>query len=527
MTELPPEFVTFATDMLGEHPISPVRPAEHLGVHSVLRYAVADDAETYRRIMRVVALEHQAFGLRLRPEQIAGRVARRYGISLDAELLDQRLAKLYEWGALGREHDASLARTVTEWRRNRYTFDVTPAGRLTEGLLRQLDELGQEHAVLDGERLPAICGHLGRLAEELSEAEPDGGRLRELLEHLLGQVGALHEGALAFMASLGGLVRGVEHVDEEEFERTKGALVEHLQAFRTKRRRWASEILTALERIDGERLISLIVAAEKFVELPRGAPAASQRARRHDELTDRWRGVRVWFVGEDEGDSPWRALNDQIVDAIRAVLDVAQRLVERRTQRVDRARAYVNLAERIATAPQEERTAWLRAAFGLLQPRHVGVPEADGEQVVDAGRTPWAEAPPAPVVAYLRQPGAGTPGRGRGAPIRDVADDRRRLLERRRQERTELDELLRRFAARGTVRISDLGRMDEREFAHLRAWISRAYELPARNGIRSATSSDGRVEVRLVEAAHGERTTLVTPIGRLETPDFRIEVRGR
>ena len=40
---------------------------ERLGAHQVLRYATADEAETYRRIMRVLYLEHQSFGLRLRP----------------------------------------------------------------------------------------------------------------------------------------------------------------------------------------------------------------------------------------------------------------------------------------------------------------------------------------------------------------------------------------------------------------------------------------------------------------------------
>src|SRR5580658_1283484 len=64
---------------------------ERLGAHNVLSYAVAGEAETYRRIMRILYLEHQAFGLRLRPAQIADRLRERYGLGLDTELLDQRL----------------------------------------------------------------------------------------------------------------------------------------------------------------------------------------------------------------------------------------------------------------------------------------------------------------------------------------------------------------------------------------------------------------------------------------------------
>ena len=51
---------------------------ERLGAHQVLRYAIAEEAETYRRIMRVLYLEHQAFGLRLRPAQVGDRLRERY-----------------------------------------------------------------------------------------------------------------------------------------------------------------------------------------------------------------------------------------------------------------------------------------------------------------------------------------------------------------------------------------------------------------------------------------------------------------
>ncbi len=46
---------------------------DRLGAHQVLRYATSEEAETYRRIMRVLYLEHQSFGLRLRPAQAADR----------------------------------------------------------------------------------------------------------------------------------------------------------------------------------------------------------------------------------------------------------------------------------------------------------------------------------------------------------------------------------------------------------------------------------------------------------------------
>jgi uncharacterized protein (TIGR02677 family) len=521
--------VRFAADAAA--PASPSQPTpEVLRAQPALRYATVEDAERYRRIMRVLFLEHQGFGLRLRPDQVAERLHARFGLREPAELLDERLGRLAEWGAVDREHDASLATTAAEWRRNRYTYDVTPAGRLTEGLLAQLDDLGYEHGVLDGQRIPAIRDALNRLATELEAPAPDGPALRALLEQALGQVEALHTGALTFMKSLGQLIRRSELVDEQEFDASKGTLLDHLQGFRRDRRRWAAEVLDALDRVEHARssdLVALIVAAEEFVTLPGGSTAEQQRARRTEELTRQWRGVRAWFVGDQDAGSPWRALNDGVVDAIRAVLEIAERLIERRSSRVDRASVLLHLAARAAGAPPGEAPAWVRAACGLLQPRHVGAAEEDPEQVRDRGRTSWRDAPGAPVVAHLRRPGARTPGTGRGARVPDLSDGRARMARRRAAERAELTAVLERFADRGAVRLSDVAKVDERELSHLLAWISRAYEAPARDGVRRAGSSDGRAEIRLVEPENAVRTTLRAPHGTLETPDYRLEVTLR
>lgn len=505
-----------------------------LGAHRVLTYAVVDGADTYRRIMRILYLEHQSFGLRLRPAQVADRLRERYGREFDAEWLDARLHALADWGAVERDHDAGLASTAAEWRRNRYTYDVTPAGRLTEELLGRLDALGEEIGRLDTARLPRIRDALSMLVTELTRPEPDGTELRGLFEKLLNEVEQLHQGALSFMRSLGDLMRTVEQVGEAEFERGKAALLEHLQGFKRTRLRYSAEILARLEEIEGhgaDQLVARIVVAEVFVELPGGVSVAIQQERRRTELLERWHGLRSWFVG-DENDrrSPWRTLNDQVVDAIRAVLAIAERLIERRSTRIDRAGVFLHLAAQVAQAPPGDATGWLRVAFGLRSPRHVGVPEVDADQVVAPGRTSWHAADPAPVVAYLRTPGAAKPGRGRGAQIRDLTEIRRRVQERRAAEQCELDALLARMSTRGPTSLSMLEHVDAQEFRHLLGWISRAYESPAgADQTRRAGSTDGRATIVLHPPVDPQRarTRLRAPHGTLELPDFTIEVIRR
>ena len=406
--------------------------SERLGAHPVLNYAVVDGADMYRRIMRILYLEHQAFGLRLRPAQVADRLRERYELTTDLDWLEERLAALNRWGAVERDHDASLASTAAEWRRNRYTYDVTSAGRATEELLQRLDALGEEIGRLDTARLPSIRDALARLVAELTKPSPDGTALRGLFERVLAEVEALHAGALSFMRSLGDLMRTVERVGDDEFECGKAALLEHLQGFRRSRMDHSAEILGLLDRLeehDPAELVARIVAAEQFVALPGRASAEDQRARRRAELLERWRGLRAWFVGDHDSGSPWRTLNDQVVDAIRAVLSIAERLIERRSTRIDRAAVLLHLAGRIAAEPPGKATAWVRVAFGLRTPRHIGAPEAAPDQLPEPGRASWLAADPAPVVAHLRRPGAHRPGRGRSARIPDLAAGRAALFE--------------------------------------------------------------------------------------------------
>jgi uncharacterized protein (TIGR02677 family) len=540
--ELSPALVRSALELTGAAPAratpteaQPTSPptSERLGAHQVLRYATGDEAETYRRIMRVLYLEHQSFGLRLRPAQVADRIRDRYNLSLDVDWLEDRLTMLSHWGAVELDHDASLASTAAEWRRNRYTYDVTAAGRLTEELLARLDALGEEIGRLDTARLPAIRDALAALVKDLENEEPDGTRLRALFERLLAEVEALHAGALTFMRSLGDLMRTVEQVGEAEFERGKGALLEHLQGFRKSRMRHSAEILTLIERIEKRgpnQLVSTILSAEAFVALPGGATVEDQRRRRRDELLERWAGLRAWFIGDQESGSPWRTLNDQVVDAIRAVLAIAERLIERHSQRIDRAAVLLHLAAQVAAAPAGEPTAWLRAAFGVRTPRHVGAPHSDDEQLVDRGRVSWLEARPAPVVAHLRTPGVRAPGPGRGAQIADLTEGRKRFEERRRAEHRELAELLLRLSTGGPIKLSELRQVNHSEFRHLLAWIGRAYESAASvGGIRRASSTDGRAMIVLHEPRDplGERTRLKAPHGTLDLPDFELEVMTR
>jgi uncharacterized protein (TIGR02677 family) len=530
------ELDTLSRAQVEQWPASPAGEPPHsdapIGVHSVLKYAVVEGAERYRRIMRVHYLEHRHFGLRLTPADVARQLFELYDLELDPPMLSQYLDQLHAWGALSREYDTGLARTARELRQNRYTYDITQAATRVEGLLEALDQLAETVGALEGSRLPEIRDALRRIARLLDEESPSGAELRAQFERLTGEIERLHAGASDFMRRLNAVIARSDQIDEDEFDACKGLLIEHMQGFRGDLRRHAPEIgeaLRTIDRLGSAKMAALIVSALELPALP-GIDAQELAARRHAELLDQWHGVRAWFLDEDGRRSPWAALNDKVIDAIRAVLDIAERIIDRRTNRADRARACERLARLVHDAATEDAaTALVAAALGIAAPRHVGVPEDDPELLAGPARTSWLEAPPAPVTAHLRRPGARTPGAGRGAPIADMAAVRARVRERCRRERAELAAMLARFAGLGPVRLSDVATLSESEFRHLLHWIGRAFETPRdAAGARRADSQDGRARIVLRTPEPGRRPVVLNaPQGRFTTPDYQIEVRAR
>lgn len=502
-----------------------------LATHSVLKYATVEGAERYRRIMRVLYVEHRNFGLRLTPAEVRQKLLEHYELELEDATLSQCLEQLHLWGAVSKEYDTSLARTARELRQNRFTYDITQAATRVEALLEALDELGETVGALEGSRLPAIRDALHRIARQLSEDAPNVEDLRTQVDLLTGEVERLHGGASDFMRRLNEVIARSERIEHEEFDRCKGLLIEHMQGFRNDLRRHTPEIADALRTVDGlgvPRLATLIVSSLEIPALP-GVDPQEVAARRHVELVDQWEGVRAWFIDANGRRSPWAALNDKVIDALRAVLDIAERIIDRRTNRADRARACEHLARLVHDArSDEEASAIVSAALGVAAPRHVGVPEEDPDALTAPAQASWLTAPPAPVTAHLRRPGSRTPGAGRGTPIADTTQSRMRMLERRRREREELAAMLERFRGLGAIRLSQLAALSETEFRHLLHWIGRAFETPRDAiGARRAESQDGRASIVLQPAEQSELIVLTVPQGRFRTPDYRIEVTAR
>jgi uncharacterized protein (TIGR02677 family) len=496
-------------------------------------YAVGEYAERYRRIMRIFLLNKtRDIGWQLAPADVQSRLASEFGARLDDDVLDRCLERLVADGALTARTDTRAVTSAAEWRRKRSVYDITPAGERVERLLAELDTLGEEIGALESGRLLAIRDALARIATGLREpatgAEPARAqRLGDDLEAVADAVTALRQGATDFMTQLQAFTAS-DRVTSAEFVAQQDVIVSYLQGFHRDLRRHAGPIfesIAEIEALGSGRLVDVVMEVRELPPAIGGLTPEQLAVHARAALLARWQGVRAWFGEPGSTDAPWALLTGKLLDAIRAIIDIAERLIDRAAGRRDRVAAWDALALIVARAEPGTAPACLAVATGLRTPRHLAGQDPDADQIDNAGSTGWRDAPAIAVAAHLRTPGARTPGSGSPARLVQNAGLAGRVRARQAAEQAQLARLLERLRSGQTLRMGDLHRLHPVELEHLLGLLSRAFaQRREANGTRRATSPDGRLRLRLIPPPDGSRTTIDAEHGRLDCPDYAIEI---
>ncbi|MGZ4172913.1 MAG: TIGR02677 family protein [Solirubrobacteraceae bacterium] len=492
-------------------------------------YLDTASAGRYRQLMGVLLANKARFGLRMTPDQIADRLWERFAARYEsADALERDLAALKEWGAVDAYQDTSRAASTQEFKRRRFTYDITAAGEIAERAALAVDSIAARIGALERSQLPELLEALIALATETETSEPRAAKLVALFNDVAAKLDRLRAATGDFMRELGAVMVNDQAVELEPFERYKRRVIDHLTGFRADLRRLDPQFAGAIGRVEQAGLDRILAIAASSDKPPVwGLTEEQVTARRAERLADEWRGVRRWFLGGGRERPPWRELDRALGDAIEWIVTAAQRLIERRAHRVDRAAEYRSLALLFDRAPSTaDCHALYAAAFSLYQPRHFSAPDPDPEET--PGSVSWWNAPPAPVEASLYRPGARPAGPGRISQLPDHSMARHSLAARRARERDELHRAQRRFAHAGRLRLDQLRHLDALEFRHLLSWLGRALDAAADpTGARCAESQDGLVRLELRPPADpGALVEIRTPEGTLAAPNYEIEVVG-
>ena len=202
--------------------------------------------------MGVLLANKRRFGLRLSPAQITARLWERFSVRYESpDGLERDLSQLCDWGAVDSIQDSSRASSTREFKRKRFTYDITAAGEIAERAALQVDRIAERIGALERSQLPELLDALIALAVEAERADPTSGRLVSLFNDVAAKLERIRSDTGDFMRELGAVMADEQAVELEPFERYKRRVIDHLQGFRSELRRLDPQFNAAIGRVRG------------------------------------------------------------------------------------------------------------------------------------------------------------------------------------------------------------------------------------------------------------------------------------
>jgi uncharacterized protein (TIGR02677 family) len=499
-------------------------PSLHPSAPQLFSHVIADNSPHYRAILDVFATAKRQFRLHLRSDDVLAE-ALWPGAPPTLEGVQQALGQLVEWGNLQAQPDTARVSTIEDFYRKRLLYRMTVGGEAVEAGLQAFTETLARRAELQSVALDDIRARLISICELMSESPPDSAKVHGALRDLVHIFAGLSNNAESFMA---GLARTIElqRAEVSAVMSFKTRLIDYLQRFigdLVTRSSQIAELLLALTPVEPS-LLRIVAERDVRNAAPDDTDTNQEALRaRLDSWTERWEGLKLWFLSDGRKRSQAELLRASALSAIPRLLQAISLLHERRAGRSDRAADFRRLALWFAEVPQDADAHRLwRAAFALSPARHLALAVID-EKIT--ANTSWRSAPGITVLPKLREQGV-LPTRGAPPKILDRSRERAVLAARVAQEAAQTEAARAYLATNRDTRLSDLGRLDAHAFRMFLALLGEA--LAAQTNPDEPVerqTGDGSLAIRLIPLEPASHAELETELGRFCGRDHRVLIR--
>ncbi len=480
--------------------------------YHVFSHCTADRAASYRQVLSAFTRAKECFVLHLRSLELANQ------LEMSEQEVQSLLRQLLEWGNLTSLNDTTEVATVEEFYQPRYLYQLSADGEAAERALAVFEEALEQPGELQATALLDIRDLLRQLGRE-----EDPARISLTLASLRERFEQLTARAQVFMGSL---QRSLDlfSLSEEGLIGYKELLVDYLERFVSQLVTTSAEIARELEQLSIGPLLE--VAARREAEDALDKQAAFERVCL--QWSQRWAGLRSWFLGGSQGPAQSEVLRNRARTAVTSLLAAITTVNDRRSNKSDRFSDYCTLARWFAQADSRQAHRLWRSAFGLSPARHLYIDEATlSERSTDpiSPQTRWAEAPPLQISVRFRKTGTHAK-RGRQSAVTDRSQHKLLLAELARAETEELERARLRLADGQRRRLSQLHRLDPAELDLLLDALGTALsERGAEDEPVEAVSTDGSLHIRL-EPAEGQ-AEIQSSLGVLAGRDHYLTLSPR
>lgn len=448
-------------------------------------------------------------------------------LAVEQDLVRRSLDQLVEWALLDESrNESAVYRTPEEFQRRNLQWALTDHGQTAVAALDAAAEFLAAVANLHPAAIDSLAQSIARVVSLAADPGSDSAAIDVEWQQVELHHHSLVDNVRQFQRRLAQLLRDPT-LSDTVMAQARDAIIEYLTRYIHDAERPASRAADALRRLHelGPNLVF-----ERAVEGARIAPDPVFGDPTPAWLEERERhlaGLDEWFYRTADGSAPRMArLRAQGRDWILQFLRVLELRRAHRRRSAGIIDDFVSVARAFAACSTDDDAHRIFvAAFELHGARHHDLAHDDAEPIDTA--SPAIANPAVELTAQLRvRPSTSRTSRERA--VMDPTIERARAAARQARAAKEMLELRRGVLSDGTVRLSEYGRLEIEPFRELVDLLCAALtSLPDPDGTRRAVSVDGYVEVVVHRLDTDELCELVTDVGKLHVPDFRVSIRLR
>lgn len=352
-------------------------------------YLSTEKSDKYRAILRFFYIQHERLREFLFPEEVFTYMKKIQNFSnYEIEELHSDLSSLVKWGNLRAQQESGKVKTVDEFKKRRFRYQITP---YTVEFERMLIQFEQDSETFGGslektqferlyQTLKSIQGSINEAPEECAQHWDD----------LLTYFKKITQNTSDYFAYLRS-EDASEQMKSDGFLLYKDQFTLYLRDFIIALQRTAVGIqdsMISLSREDMRAFFHKVVQhEEKVFRFDRIGLEVDEIA----ELEATWINVKAWFLGDEAGESQYENVQQQTNDAIRRMTRIVQRLGERSQLQRSRKEDYLHLAQwflRLSSIEEAHKLA--SVVFGLTHTKHI---YSDHIPTDDIYTDVWEETP--------------------------------------------------------------------------------------------------------------------------------------
>ncbi|GEN34653.1 TIGR02677 family protein [Aneurinibacillus danicus] len=352
-------------------------------------YLSTEKSDKYRAILRFFYIQHERLREFLFPEEVFAHLKEfSFFANYDLDELHTDLSSLVKWGNLHAQQESGKVKTVDEFKKRRFRYQITPYTVEFERMLIQFeqdsDTFGGSLEKTQFERiyqtLKRIQGSINDMPEVCAQHWDD----------LLTYFKKITQNTSDYFAYLRS-EDASEQIKSEAFLLYKDQFTLYLREFIIALQRTVAgiqDVMVSLSREDMRAFFQKVARhEEKVFRFERIGLETDHIA----EMEATWMNVKAWFLGDEAGESQYENVQQQTNDAIRRITRIVQRLGERSQLQRSRKEDYLHLAQWFLRLPSiEEAHKLASVAFGVTHTKHI---YSDHIPTDDIYTDVWEEAP--------------------------------------------------------------------------------------------------------------------------------------